>query len=121
MIIPTVVVFARPKPLHVHRPVPHVHRHHAPVHHKHVHHKHHHHHHSPIVPLVSGFVGGLIGSTLIDNTPTVVQTTPVVVQSTPVVVQSSTTVWKPGYYEDRVQPNGTVIRVWVPGRYVTVP
>ena len=119
LLIATIVLsymsFAGPRPTHIphHRPAP-IHRH---IHHPTPHHKH---HHSPIVPIVSGFVGGLIGSTIINSTPTVVQTTPVVVQS-PVVVNQPKTVWQPGHYEDQVQSNGVVIRVWVPGRYVVVP
>ena len=107
--------FAGPRPMHTphHRP--------APIH-RHVHHPapRVHHHHSPVVPIVSGVIGGLIGSAIYNSTPTVVQSTPVIVQ-TPVVVNQLKTIWQPGHYEDQVQSNGVVVRVWVPGRYVVVP
>lgn len=118
----TCIGFAGPRPMHRshHRPAPRIH-HHPPVHHhRHVHRPHH--HHSPIIPIVSGVVGGMIANAIVNSTtPTVIDTTPVVVQSTPVVVRGVNTVWQPGHYENQVQPNGTVIRVWVPGRYVVVP
>ena len=47
--------------------------------------------------------------------PVVVSPTPIVVQQPPVMI------WKPGHYENRVQPNGVILRVWVPGQYVQVP
>lgn len=92
--------------------------HHTPVRHRHVHkphHHHHHHHHNIINPIVSGVMAGLVVNNLILNRR------PVVVQSTPVVVRGVNTVWQPGHYEDRVQPDGTIIRVWVPGQYVVIP
>lgn len=78
-----------------------------------------------------GFVGGLVGGATvaaIANNSTVVQQ-PVVVQPTvtqPVVIQQQTVatpvtqvqnVWVDGRYVDQVQPNGTVVRTWVPGHY----
>jgi hypothetical protein len=119
MIVPMLMVSAIPIRTHnrvIHHPV-----HHTPVHH----HRHVHrpcHHHSPIIPIVSGVVGGMIANAIVNSTtPTVIDTTPVVVQSTPVVVRGVNTVWQPGHYEDRVQPDGTIIRVWVPGQYVVIP
>lgn len=91
-----------PRPIHRHHPRP-IARHH-----------HHHPRRPPIaLPFVTGLVGGYIASTII-NQPT---KTVVVSTSQPVVV-SPAYVWVEGHYEDRVQSNGTVIRVWVPGQYV---
>jgi len=86
-----------------------------------------------------GFVGGVVGgltysalatpvyreTVVVQPTPTVV-TQPVVVQqptvvTQPVVVQQPATtvqnVWVEGAYIDKVQPNGTTVRVWNPGHY----
>ena len=74
-------------------------------------------------------VGGLVANTVaprpvVVTTPTVVATpvvtTPTVVTTTPVVTTPVTTVqnvWVEGRYVDTVQPNGTVIRQWIPGHY----
>lgn len=99
----------------------------APIHHAPVHH----HHHGSFwgrggSHFWPGFVGGIIGGTLVDavvTTPvvsTTVVTTPVV--TTPVVVQPVQTtqqVWVPGCYVDQIQPNGVTLRVWQPGHYET--
>lgn len=79
---------------------------------------HHHHHHSGY--FWGGVAGGLVASTIYNSLyrPTVVAT-PVI--TTPVVVQPANQVWIPGQYVDQVQANGTVIRVWRPGYYQTVP
>ena len=72
--------------------------------------------------------------------PVVVQPAPVVVQSAPVVVQQPVVappapesaavsapavptqrVWVEGCYVDQVRPDGSLVKVWQPGRYVTVP
>ena len=71
-----------------------------------------------------GFVGGIIGGALYDGFvgPTVVTTpTPVVVQQ-PVVAQpvyETRSVWVDGMYVDQIQPDGRVLKVWVPGHYET--
>ena len=91
---------------------PHVTHHHKP----HVtHHKHKHKHNHKIGPFIGGVIGGYILSDILKPTP------PVVVSPTPIVVQQPVMIWKPGHYEDRVQPNGVILRVWVPGQYVQVP
>ena len=102
--------FHRPGPRPIHRPPPRVY--------------HHHHHHNPAPYFWSGVVGGVLGSTLIQA----VRPAPVIVTApTPqpaVIIQSPTIpkqVWIEGRYEDRVQPNGVIIKVWVPGHWVTVP
>ncbi len=79
-----------------------------------------------------GFVGGVVGGVLVDavvgpsyyySSPApVVVTQPVV--TTPVVVQQPVvqqTVWVEGRYVDQVKADGTVIRVWQPGHYETLP
>ena len=72
--------------------------------------------------------------------PVVVQPAPVVVQSAPAVVQQPVVappapepaavsappvptqrVWVEGCYVDQVRPDGSLVKVWQPGRYVTVP
>lgn len=112
MMVSAISLVARPKPNRIHRPGP-VHR---PVHHhhtpKHVHHSHRHHHHHSIVPIVAGAITGyVIGKTITQPAPVVV-TQPIVVRPT------ETVIWEEGHYEDQVQANGTIIRVWVPGRYI---
>lgn len=123
---------------HVHRPVHHIHP--RPAYHPrpvHVHHHHHPYHYSSSLawPFWAGFAGAAVGSAIVEATrPTsVVVTTPVVqtpVVQTPVVVQTpivqapvvqQKTTWVEGHYEDRIQPNGSTIRVWVPGAWVAVP
>jgi hypothetical protein len=37
----------------------------------------------------------------------------------PVVVRQPVQVWVEGRYVDQVQPNGVVLRTWVPGHYET--
>jgi hypothetical protein len=104
---------------HMHRPVyrphnvNHRHVHHRPIIHspKHVHHRHHHH---SIIPFTIGALTGYTFSQLISPQPKTV-----VVQQPIVVAPTQTTIWEPGHYEDQIQPNGTIIRVWIPGRYVT--
>jgi hypothetical protein len=46
---------------------------------------------------------------------TVVAPAPVVVAPAP--VYQTQNVWVEGRYVDQVQPNGTVVRTWVPGHY----
>ena len=72
--------------------------------------------------------------------PVVVQPAPVVVQPAPAVVQQPVVappapesaavsapavptqrVWVEGCYVDQVRPDGSLVKVWQPGRYVTVP
>ena len=72
--------------------------------------------------------------------PVVVQPAPVVVQSAPAVVQQPVVappapepaavpapvvptqrVWVEGCYVDQVRPDGSLVKVWQPGRYVAVP
>ena len=111
-VVATATMYARPHGGHRggHAPAP---RHH-----------HHHHHHSAWGRGGShfwpGFVGGVIGSALVRPVVTtpVITTAPVVTPA-PVVV-APTTIWVEGRYVDRVQPNGTVIRVWEPGHYMTI-
>lgn len=66
----------------------------------------------------------MLGSTLIQAVrPAQVIVTAPTPQPT-VIIQSPTApkqVWVEGRYEDRVQPNGVIIKVWVPGHWVTVP
>ena len=76
---------------------------------------------------------------VVQPAPVVVQQ-PVVVQSAPVVVQQPVVappapesaavsapavrtqrVWVEGCYVDQVRPDGSLVKVWQPGRYVTVP
>lgn len=86
---------------------------HAPVnHHHHRHHHHHHHHRHHLTPYVVGALTGLA------ITRAIAYPTPVVVQQPIVVRPTKTVVWEDGHYEDQVQPNGTIVRIWVPGRYV---
>lgn len=91
------------------------------------HHYHYHYHHSCISPWVGLIVGTFVGAAIansVNNTVVVQQpvvaapvvTTPIV--TAPVVVQP-TQVWIEGRYVDQVQPNGSVLRVWVPGHYET--
>lgn len=104
---------------HIHRPIhrPIIHRphniHHRPIIHspKHVHHRHHHHH--SIIPFAVGALTGYTVSQLITPQPK-----PIIVQQPIVVAPTQTTVWEPGHYENQIQPNGTIISVWIPGRYV---
>lgn len=103
--------------------------HHAPVHH----------HHGSVwgrggCNFWPGFVGGVVGASIIRptvvspvvTTPVVttpIVTTPVVttpVVTTPVVstpVVTTQNVWIEGRYVDQVSANGTIIRVWQPGHY----
>ena len=62
---------------------------------------------------MSGLIGGYLMSTVITRPQ------PVVVQPQPVVVRPGY-VWQDGHYEDQLQANGTIVRVWVPGRYIQV-
>ena len=76
---------------------------------------------------------------VVQPAPVVVQQ-PVVVQSAPAVVQQPVVappapesaavpapafptqrVWVEGCYVDQVRPDGSLVKVWQPGRYVTVP
>ena len=66
--------------------------------------KHYHYHHNNFLP---GFIGGLLGSVLV-NQPTII------------VQPMKATVWVEGRYVDQVQPNGVIIRVWQPGHYETI-
>lgn len=88
--------------------------HHRPIYHqpRHVHHWHSHHHNS-ILPFTIGALTGYTVSQLITPQPKTV-----VVQQPVVVAPTQTTVWEPAHYEDQIQSNGTIIRVWIPGRYV---
>lgn len=118
----TGVCDARPRPRHGHC---------APRHH-------HHHHHCRAGAFVGGVVGGMVGGLIYNSvaprsavvsSPVVVQSSPVVVSApAPVVVQpapvvvnqpvyQTQNVWVEGAYQDQVQANGTVMRVWVPGHY----
>ena len=99
------------RPHRIHRPVRShaVHRVHHPM--PKPHHHHHKHHHCITAPIIAGTLGYVIGSTIVRPSPVVV-TQPIVVRPT------ETTVWEDGHYEDQLQPNGTIVRVWVPGRYV---
>lgn len=99
-------LFARP---HSIRPTVHVSRH-VPVRHAPVHHHHHHRHH--LTPYVVGALTGLA------ITKAIAAPAPIIVQQPIVVRPTKTVVWEDGHYEDQVQANGTIIRVWVPGRYV---
>lgn len=118
--------------------------HHHGHHHRHHHHHHRHHcsgwgrggrHFWP------GFLGGVAAGIVVDsvvNRPTtvvapattVVTPAPVVVTPpvttvvapapvvvTPAPVYQTQNVWVEGRYVDQVQPNGTVVRTWVPGHY----
>ncbi len=76
-----------------------------------------------------GFVGGVVGGALASRPappppppprPVVVAPAPVVVAPAPVVVSPTYVtqkVWVEGHYAEQVLSNGTVIRVWQPGRY----
>ena len=101
------------RPHRIHRPVRShaVHRVHHPTPKPHHHHHHRRHHHCITAPIIAGTLGYVIGSTIAHPSPVVV-TQPIVVRPT------ETTVWEDGHYEDQLQPNGTIVRVWVPGRYV---
>ena len=76
---------------------------------------------------------------VVQSAPVVVQQ-PVVVQPSPAVVQQPVVappapepaavsappvptqrVWVEGCYVDQVRPDGSLVKVWQPGRYVTVP
>ena len=76
---------------------------------------------------------------VVQSAPVVVQQ-PVVVQPAPAVVQQPVVappapepaavsapavptqrVWVEGCYVDQVRPDGSLVKVWQPGRYVTVP
>lgn len=106
-----------PAPMMHHRPMP------PPMHH--------HHHHSSWGHggrnFWPGFVGGVIGGALTSSIypTTTVVTAPVVstpIYTTPTIITAPiyTTpvqVWIPGRYIDQVQPNGTIVRVWVAGHY----
>jgi len=105
-------------------PAPVVVRHHsapppAPAHH---HHRHHHHDRSfwgrGGSNFWPGFVGGVVGGVLVDAvTPAPVVVGSPAVITTPAPLARTETIWVEGRYEDQVQPNGTVIRVWRPGHY----
>lgn len=103
------------------RPIPrphntHHHRvHHRPIRHspKPVHHGHRHHHHI-IIPFAIGALTGYTVSQIIAPQPK-----PIVVQQPIAVTPTQTLVWEPGHYENQIQPNGTILSVWIPGRYVT--
>ena len=98
-----------------------------------IHHSHSHHHHSGGVAagIIGGaLVGGLIydairpRTTIVETSPVVVaQPAPVVVQPAPVVVAQpapvyeTRQVWVEGAYQQQVQPNGTMVQVWIPGHY----
>lgn len=117
------------------------HRHRAPVHHGH---HHHHRHHSGwgrggrnFWPgFLGGVAAGIVADSVINRPTTVITTTPVMVAPTPVVtpapvvvaqpapvvvtpapVYQTQNVWVEGRYVDQVQPNGTMVRTWVPGHY----
>ena len=92
------------------------------------------------------FVGGMIHNAIRPYRPVVYSPAPVVVQQ-PVVVQPAPAVvqqpvvappapepaavpapvvptqrvWAEGCYVDQVRPDGSLVKVWQPGRYVTVP
>ena len=92
------------------------------------------------------FVGGMIHNAIRPYRPVVYSPAPVVVQQ-PVVVQPAPAVvqqpvvappapesaavsepavrtqrvWVEGCYVDQVRPDGSLVKVWQPGRYVTVP
>ena len=65
--------------------------------------------------------------------PVVIQPAPVVVQqpvvappapepaAVPAPVVPTQRVWVEGCYVDQVRPDGSLVKVWQPGRYVTVP
>ena len=91
--------FARPKllPRIVHRP---------PVRHHHHHHRHH------LTPYVVGALTGLA------ITRAIAAPAPVVVQQPIAVKPTKAVVWEDGHFEDQIQANGTIVRIWVPGRYV---
>ena len=101
-------LFARP---HSIRPAFHMSRH-VPVRRAPVHHHHHHHHRHHLTPYVVGALTGLA------ITKAIASPAPIIVQQPIVVRPTKTVVWEDGHYEDQVQVNGTIIRVWVPGRYV---
>ena len=92
------------------------------------------------------FVGGMIHNAIRPYRPVVYSPAPVVVQQpvviqpAPVVVQQPVVappapesaavpasavrtqrVWVEGCYVDQVRPDGSLVKVWQPGRYVTVP
>ena len=87
----------------------------------------HHHHHGNAGAFAAGVVGGaIVGGLLYDAVrpapvvvapppPVVVTPAPVVVTTAP--VYETRNVWVEGRYVDRVQTNGSVIRVWEPGHY----
>lgn len=75
-----------------------------------------------------GLVGGIVGGVVYDAVTAPVRITDTVVTGTGAVVASPATVyttpsyrvqnvWVEGRYENRVQANGLVVRVWVPGHY----
>ena len=92
------------------------------------------------------FVGGMIHNAIRPYRPVVYAPAPVVVQQ-PVVIQPASAVvqqpvvappapesaavpapavptqrvWVEGCYVDQVRPDGSLVKVWQPGRYVTVP
>ena len=91
------------------------------------------------------FVGGMIHNAIRPYRPVVYSPAPVVVQPAPVVVQSAPAVvqqpvvappapesaavpapafptqrvWVEGCYVDQVRPDGSLVKVWQPGRYET--
>jgi len=87
-------------------------------------HSHHHGHHDFWGPggrnFWPGFLGGVVGgavTTAIVNQPA--SQTVVVANPTPVVVVQPQKVWVDGHYEDVVQPNGLLVRTWIPGHWET--
>ena len=86
--------------------------HHGPIGHPPAHH---HHHHSAWGRGGShfwpGFTGALVGSLIAPPPPPA----PVVVVPAAPGPYISSRVWIAGHYEDRLQPNGTVVRIWIPG------
>lgn len=99
----------------------------------------HHHHHSGWGRGGRGFVGGVVGGlvgglvynavtaparftdAIVTGTGTVVASpAPAAVYSTPGYYRVRS-IWVPGCYVDQVQPNGAVVRVWVPGHYEERP
>lgn len=64
-----------------------------------------------------GFVGGIIGAA-VAPTPSPPATTVIVTQpAPPPPPPGHVRVWVSGRYVDEVQPNGIVVRRWVPGHY----
>lgn len=64
-----------------------------------------------------GFVGGVIGAAVAPVPPPPPPPAHVVVAPVPPPLPGRVTVWVPECYVDEVQPNGVVVRRWVPGHY----